>query len=52
MRHVALRNALKVGVEAFYDAMNQYTLADIVGGNVGEQIVHMHRVFLMDRASI
>lgn len=47
-----LRNALRVGVEAFYDTMNRYTLADIVGGNVGEQIVHMHRVFLMDRASI
>lgn len=47
-----LRNALRVGVEAFYDAMNQYTLADIIGGNVGEQIVHMHRTFLMDRASI
>lgn len=46
-----LRNALKVGVEAFYAAMNQYTLADIVGGNAGEQIINMHRTFLMDRAA-
>ncbi|CAL60849.1 putative transcriptional regulator [Herminiimonas arsenicoxydans] len=47
-----LRNALKVGVEAFYDAMNLYTLADIVNGNVGEHIGNMHKVFLMDRASL
>lgn len=46
-----LRNALQVGVEAFYTAMNQYTLADIVSGNAGEQIVSMHRNFLMDRAA-
>lgn len=47
-----LRDALRVGLEAFYDTMNKYTLADIVGGNTGEKIVHMHRVFLMDRAVI
>ncbi len=47
-----LRGALRVGVEAFYGAMNQYTLADIVGGNTGEHIVRMHRTFLMDRAVV
>ncbi len=47
-----LRKALRVGVEAFYHAMDQYSLADMVGGNVGEQIVHMHRAFLMNRAVI
>jgi Rrf2 family nitric oxide-sensitive transcriptional repressor len=47
-----LRDALKVGVEAFYDTMNKYTLADIVDGNTGEHIVNMHKVFLMDRVSL
>lgn len=47
-----LRSALKVGIEAFYTAMNQYTLADIIRGNTGEHITSMHRVFLMDRASL
>lgn len=46
-----LRNALSVGVEAFYGAMDQYTLSDIVSGNTGEHIVMMHRTFLMDHAS-
>ncbi|MBF8179278.1 RrF2 family transcriptional regulator [Herminiimonas contaminans] len=47
-----LRNALKIGVDAFYNAMDEYTLADIVSGNTGEHIVMMHRNFLMDRAAI
>jgi Rrf2 family nitric oxide-sensitive transcriptional repressor len=41
-----LRGALKKGLRAFYDAMDDYTLADITKGAVGEQIVHMHRKFL------
>jgi Rrf2 family nitric oxide-sensitive transcriptional repressor len=45
----ALRNALKCGVDAFYKAMDEYTLATIVSGNTGEYIVTMHRAFLMDR---
>lgn len=45
----ALRDALRRGIEAFYKSMDDYTLADIVGGNTGEHIVAMHRIFLMDR---
>jgi Rrf2 family nitric oxide-sensitive transcriptional repressor len=41
-----LRDALKVGLLAFYDAMNAYTLLDITKGATGEQIVRMHRNFL------
>ena len=41
-----LRDALKVGQHAFYDAMNAYTLMDITKGATGEQIVRMHRNFL------
>lgn len=41
-----LRGALQAGMRAFYDAMNQYSLADLSTGNTGEQIVHMHRSFL------
>lgn len=41
-----LRNALQAGMRAFYDAMNQYSLADLSTGNTGEQIVRMHRTFL------
>ena len=40
-----LRGALQAGMKAFYDAMDQYSLADLVTGNTGEQIVHMHRSF-------
>lgn len=47
-----LRNALKQGVDAFYNAMDEYTLADIVTGSTGEHIVMMHRSFLMDRAAV
>lgn len=46
-----LRNVLQVGIEAFYGAMDQYTLADIVIGTTGEYIVRMHRTFMMDRAA-
>jgi Rrf2 family nitric oxide-sensitive transcriptional repressor len=41
-----LRNALQAGMRAFYEAMNQYSLADLSNGNTGEQIVRMHRTFL------
>ncbi|MEB0136361.1 Rrf2 family transcriptional regulator [Actimicrobium sp. CCC2.4] len=41
-----LRDALKIGLQAFYDAMNTYTLADLCKGKTGEQIVQMHRTFL------
>ena len=46
-----LRGALKLGVDAFYGAMDEYTLADIVSGKTGEHIVMMHRNFLQDRAT-
>lgn len=41
-----LRGALAVGLNAFYEAMDRYTLEDITGGKTGEQIVHMHRNYL------
>jgi Rrf2 family transcriptional regulator, nitric oxide-sensitive transcriptional repressor len=41
-----LRGALAAGLRAFYDAMDGYTLADIVQGSVGETIVVMHRNFV------
>ncbi len=41
-----LRDALKAGMDAFYNTMDRYTLASIVQGNTGEQIVRMHRTFL------
>jgi Rrf2 family nitric oxide-sensitive transcriptional repressor len=43
-----LRNALRRGVQAFYNAMDEYTLAQMVGGNTGEHIIKMHRSFLQD----
>lgn len=46
-----LRTVLRSGIEAFYSAMDEYTLADIVGGNTGEYIVKMHRSFTMGRAA-
>lgn len=42
----ALRDALRRGVEAFYNAMDDYTLTQMVGGNTGEHIIKMHRSFL------
>ena len=41
-----LRGALAAGLNAFYDAMDRYALADVSQGTVGEQIIVMHRNFL------
>ncbi len=40
-----LRGALAAGQRAFYQAMDGFTLADIVKGSTGEQIILMHREF-------
>lgn len=45
-QNCGLRGALQVGLHAFYEAMNAYTLRDIAEGATGEQIVLMHRTFL------
>jgi Rrf2 family nitric oxide-sensitive transcriptional repressor len=45
-KHCVLRSAMAAGLHAFYDAMDQYTLADVSSGTVGEQIIVMHRNFL------
>jgi Rrf2 family nitric oxide-sensitive transcriptional repressor len=45
-----LRDALKVGMQAFYKAMNGYTLSDLCQGKIGEQVVLMHRSFLKSLA--
>ncbi len=47
-----LRAALAAGLRAFYDAMDRYTLADVSGGIVGEQIITMHRDFLRPLAQV
>lgn len=47
-----LRAALKAGMRAFYGTMDGYTLAMIVQGNAGEQIVQMHRTFLLQSAPV
>lgn len=47
-----LRDALKIGLRAFYDAMDGYTLADITDGRTGNQVVRMHRSFLKQAARI
>lgn len=41
-----LRGALAIGMRAFYDAMDGFTLAQITDGSTGEQIVRMHRRYL------
>lgn len=41
-----LRGALAAGQRAFYDAMDKFSLADIVQGSTGEQIIVMHREFV------
>lgn len=41
-----LRSALGEGLNAFYDALDRYTLADMTAGSTGEKIVRMHRAFL------
>lgn len=46
----SLRGALRRGVEAFYNAMDEHTLAEMVKGNTGEHIVRMHRSFLLERS--
>jgi Rrf2 family nitric oxide-sensitive transcriptional repressor len=46
-----LRGALQAGLNAFYAAMDAYTLADISGGATGEQIVRMHRNILQMAAN-
>lgn len=41
-----LRGALAAGQRAFYDAMDKFSLADIVQGSTGEHIIVMHREFI------
>lgn len=41
-----LRNALRSGMNTFYETMNRYTLSDIADGSTGDKIVHMHKTFL------
>lgn len=43
-----LRGALRAGMNAFYGAMDGYTLAHITQGGTGEQIVRMHRMVLAE----
>ncbi|MBC2770889.1 RrF2 family transcriptional regulator [Pusillimonas minor] len=45
-----LRGALQEGLNAFYSAMDRYTLADVAGTETGEKIVQMHRNFLKQSA--
>lgn len=40
-----LRNALRQGLDAFYTAMDAYTLAQLVGADTGERIIQLHRRF-------
>ena len=41
----AVREALKAGMRAFYEAMDRYTLAHMTRGATGEHIIRMHRSF-------
>ncbi|MBB5017495.1 Rrf2 family nitric oxide-sensitive transcriptional repressor [Chitinivorax tropicus] len=41
-----LKAALDVGLEAFYTAMDTYTLADIVATPTGDKIIQMHRQYI------
>lgn len=41
-----LREALRAGLDAFYAAMNAYTLDDMTRDGTGAQIIRMHRTFL------
>ncbi|HJV87444.1 MAG TPA: Rrf2 family transcriptional regulator [Noviherbaspirillum sp.] len=43
-----LRDALRVGLCAFYATMDNYTLADITEGSTGKQIARMHTGFLKE----
>ena len=47
-----LREALRAAMNAFYDSMNRHSLQDITGGNTGERIIQMHRVYLTERSSM
>ena len=40
-----LRGMLRVGMRAFYEAMDRYTLAEVTSGATGEQVIRMHRMF-------
>jgi Rrf2 family nitric oxide-sensitive transcriptional repressor len=41
-----LRYALNKSFEAFYAALDEFTLAEIIEGNTGEQITSMHKEFM------
>ncbi|MCG2586684.1 Rrf2 family transcriptional regulator [Massilia sp. TS11] len=41
-----LRAAMRVGMKAFYDTMDKYSLDDMARGHTGEKLVQMHRMFL------
>jgi Rrf2 family nitric oxide-sensitive transcriptional repressor len=41
-----LNSALSSGLSAFYDRMNEYTLADVAAGRTETAIVTMHRNYL------
>lgn len=41
-----LRGALRAGMDAFYVAMDRYTLGDIASGGNGEQVMTWHRSML------
>lgn len=41
-----LSGALRAGLAAFYDRMNEYTLADVSAGRTEMAIITMHRNFL------
>ncbi|MBV8657560.1 MAG: Rrf2 family transcriptional regulator [Burkholderiales bacterium] len=41
-----LKSALDAGLAAFYDKMDEYTLADVCAKRTGEAIITMHRHFL------
>ena len=43
-----LRGMLRVGMQAFYEAMDRYTLAEVTSGATGEQVIRMHRMFWAD----
>jgi len=43
-----LRGMLRVGMRAFYEAMDRYTLAEVTSGATGEQVIRMHRMFWAD----
>ncbi len=42
-RSCGLAGALEQGLKAFYDRMDEYTLADVTGQKTGDIIIRMHR---------